>query len=380
MSNPIFIDVSRLGVRATDEALEYIYKSNHDHDGGIWHPHESPLLRRMIELFTKRGLDRLEHVRAQILAWEAGEHHKPSSVQPVGAPPMMERWTPDELSLVRIYLEALPPAQWTIDDHMMGVEYVVQRYLPADELRSEADWLAAKSGMMGKVQANMAAKATTVQADVLLAALPSTVAAATTQFSLSGAFKRVLEYGKARAAENVRAITESVRHQLRSTIVQHLYDQEVGQSSSTLQTKLFDKFATLNRDWRRIAVTEAGECQLQGLVASTKPGSKLKRVEQYANACAFCRKIDGVVATVVSPDADNKDPDTQIWVGKTNIGRSASPRKRVGDTLVARTADEMWWLPAGTAHPHCRGRWVAVIDDEEGEDADFGDWLRATLS
>jgi hypothetical protein len=378
MSNPIFIDVSRIGQQATDDALEFLYKSTHDHDGGIWHPHESPLLRRMIELFTKRGLDRLEHVKNQIIAWESGTLHKPSAVVPP-APGMMERWTPDELSLVRIYLEALPPADWTLDDHMMAVEWVIQRYLPADELRTEADWLATKSTMMGRVQANMDGKVSAKQADVLLAALPSAAHTATVKFNLMGSFRKVLEYGKARAAENVRAITESVRHQLRTVIVQHLYDVDFGATPSTLQAKLFDKFATLNRDWRRIAVTEAGECQLQGLVASMKPGTKLKRVEQYANACQFCQRINGVVATVVAADAPEKDPDKQIWVGKTNVGRSASPRKRVGDTLVARTPDEMWWLPAGTAHPHCRGRWIALPDAEPGDDPDFQEWLDKTL-
>ena len=105
----------------------------------------------------------------------------------------------------------------------------------------------------------------------------------------------------------------------------------------------------------------------------------MKRVEIYASACGFCRKIHGVVATVVTPDHPNKDPDTMVWVGKNNIGRSASPKKRVGDVLVPRTPDEMWWLPAGLAHPHCRGRWVPVIDDEPGDDPEFGDWLRKTL-
>jgi hypothetical protein len=51
----------------------------------------------------------------------------------------------------------------------------------------------------------------------------------------------------------------------------------------------------------------------------------------------------------------------------------------VGDDLVDRTEEEMWWLPAGLAHPHCRGRWVPVLDDEPGDDPEFGDWLRNLL-
>lgn len=380
MSRPVFIDFSRLSVPATNDALEYIFKSTHDHDRGIWAPHESVLIRRLIELFTKRGLDRLEHVKQAIIDWETGVNHKPAAEIPT-PPGMMARWNADELELVKIYLESLPPAQWTLDDHMMAVDYVVQRYLPASELATEAEWMATRAGLMGKVQANMAANVTPKQADVILAALPSTVAAASQVFHLKELELHTLNYGKMRAVENVRALTEDVRHKMRTVVLQHV-EQKVltgDTSGRSLEGKLLDEFAPLNRDWRRIAVTEAGECQLQGFIASVKPFSKVKRVEQYGNACAFCKKIHGRIAEVVPADHPDKDGTTQIWPGKNNIGRSASPRKRVGDDLVARTEDEMWWLPAGVAHPHCRGRWVPVLDEEPGDDPEFAEWLRKLL-
>lgn len=384
MHDPLFLDLTALSEAATDDALEHLFKAVHNDDEGIWAPHESPLLRRLVELFTQRGLARLAHVKEQILAWQAGVHHQPSpGPGPVPKPGMMVRWAPDELSLVRIYLESLPPAQWTIDDHMMSVEFVVQRYLPADELRTEAEWLATKSSLMGKVQANMDAAATAPQADKILAALPSTVDAALQVFQMRPAQRLALEFGAVRCAENVRALTESVRHQLRGTIMQHAEEQMLkvpGVPGEALQTRLFDQFAEMNRDWRRIAVTEAGECQLNGYIAALPPGTKIKRVEQYANACSFCRTLDGKVVTVVSPDEKYKDGENSVWVGKNNVGRSASPRKRVGNVLVPRTPDEMWWVPAGTAHPHCRGRWVRVLQDEPGDDPDFGDFLRKVLS
>lgn len=379
----LFVDLYPLSKPATDDALEYIFKSTHDRDEGIWAPHESVLIRRLIELFTQRGLDRLEYVQKEIQAWATGQKHTAPAAQPIPKPGMMVRWTEDELSLVKLYLETLPPAQWTLDDHMMAVDYVVQRYLPADELKTEAEWLATRSSLMGKVEANMAKQATPKQADTILAALPSTVAAAAQQFTLTQAQQAVLQYGAIRCAENVRALTESVRHRMRSVIMQHVEEQMLklpGVPGQSLQTRLVDEFATLNRDWRRIAVTEAGECQLQGYIANLKPGTKVKRVEQYANACAFCRKIHGIVAEVVSPDAPDKDGQTQVWPGKTNVGRSASPMKRVGNVLVPREEHELYWLPAGVAHPHCRGRWVPVIADEPGDDPAFGDWLRKVLS
>jgi hypothetical protein len=382
--NPLFLDVLPLTVLATNDALEYIFKSNHTHDDGIWLPHDSLLVRRLIELFSRRGLDRLDYVRDQIIAWQNGEHYKEAAVI-IPRPNMMERWSKDELALVKIYLESLFPTEWTLDDHMMAIDYVVQRYLPADELKTEAEWLTTRAGLMGKVQANLDAAVVLSSAvvDKILAAMPSTVDAAATQFNLPAQQKSMLDFARVRAAENVRALTESVRHDMRSTIITHLEGQTsavAGTPSQSLQSKLFDKFAVHNRDWRRIAVTEAGEAQTQGYVASLALGTKIKRVERYANACAFCRKIDGVIATVVSPDHPSKNHDTDVWVGKNNIGRSASPRKRVGDVFVPRTPDEMWHLPAGLAHPHCRGRWVPVIEAEAGDDPDFAAWLQKTLA
>lgn len=375
---PLFIDIASLSTAATDDALEFIFKSTHDRDDGIWAPHDSVLIRRLVELFTRRGLDRLDHVQKEILAWQAGHKHQPTT-QPVAKPGMMERWTEAELSLVKLYLESLPPAQWSLDDHMMAVDYVVQRYLPADELRTEAEWLATRAGLMGKVQANIAAEPTPSQADKILAALPSSVAAATEAFALTAAQQQVLSFGAMRCAENVRALTEELRHKMRATIMHHAEEVMTGAPGESLQTRLLDQFGQLNRDWRRIAVTEAGNCQLNGYIASLKPGTKVKRVEQYKNACSFCRRIHGRIMEVVSPDARYKDGDTQIWPGKSNVGRSASPRKRVGDVLVPREAHELYWVPAGTAHPHCRGRWVPVVEDELGDDPEFAEWLRSTL-
>lgn len=383
----LFLDILHVPVSVSNDALEGIYKAmsdGHDHgDDGIWKPHQSPLLKRLIELFTQRGLDRLVGVKDELQAWLAGHKHQPSAV-PVALPTgTMQRWSADELALAKLYLQSLPVAQWTLDDHMLCVDMVVQTYLPPDVLQPEAEWLAVRAGMMGKVQANMAGDATAKQADKVLAALPSTVAGASAQFALAPQQVKTLDFARVRAVENVQALADGARHKMRAVVAADLEQRAFGgppAGTSSLQTKLLDTFGELNRDWRRVAVTEAGEAQTQGYIASVAPGTKVQRVERYDNACAFCRKIDGAVVTVVAADAADKDPDTMVWPGKNNVGRSASPRKRVGDLLVEREQHEMWQIPAGLAHPHCRGRWVPTIQDRPGDDKDFGDWLRKTLA
>lgn len=374
----LLIDLSAIPDRQTDETLEFLHKAiSRGGDDTIWDAHPDVSVRKLIELFTQRGLLRLEEVNKEVVAWSRGARTTPGirPPRPAGA---MERWGPDELKLVRIYLERLPPAQWTLNDHMMMVDYVVQRYLPADELKSEADWLATRSTLMGRVQTNMA-DLKAKQAEKVAIALPLTVPDALERFQMSPAQRQTVEYAAVHAGENIRQFKEDTRHALRTVVVRRANERALGTERGSLQTELVDRFATLNRDWRRIAVTEAGEALNQGHIASLPPGSRVKRVEQYRGACPFCRSIDGVIATIVAPDAPNKDWDTQIWTGKTNVGRSAAPRKRVGDQLVPRTADEMWTLPAGLAHPHCRGRWLPTIQMKEGDDPDFHKWLVQTL-
>lgn len=377
----LFVDLIDLDEQRTNAALEHLCKAHHDHEDGIWLPMDSPLLARLVELFTQRGLDRLDAFRTELQAWTEGHRHTAGDriERPAGA---MERWNEAERSLVKLYLEHLPPAEWTLDDHMLAVDYLAQRYLPADDMRTEAEWLATRASLMGRVQANMEG-VTAKQADQLLASMPSTVPAVVDQFGATRAQRATMEFAVTRCAENVRNLAEDARHKMRNLIAEHVTQRELGVpqvSGQALESKLLDKFGTLNRDWRRIAVTEAGEAQTQGYVASMAPGTKVKRVEQYRNACSFCRKIDGKVVTIVDPAKEPKDWDNEIWVGKSNVGRSASPRKRVGDAFIEREPEEMWTIPAGLAHPHCRGRWVPTIQDRPGDDAAFGDWMRGVLT
>jgi hypothetical protein len=378
----LLVDISSLSETQSDRALHTIYKAIHDHgdDDAIWKEMDSPFLRRLVELFTQRGLMRLDGFRKELVEWINGEKHR-AGERPSRPDGMMQRWSAAELRLVKLYLETLPPEAFTLDDWMMVVDYLTMRYLPPDDLRTEAEWLSTRATLMGRVQANMESLSTK-QADTVLAALPSTVAEAVSEFVMSTAQRAMLDYARVRAAENVQKLADDTRHRMRYVIAQHHEQQMLkipGTPGQSLQTRLLDEFATLNRDWRRIAVTEAVEDQNQGVIANMKPGSKVKRLEHYVGACAFCKKIDGMVFNVVDPGATDKDDWTDVWVGKTNVGRSAAPRKRVGKELIPREAAEMWAPAAGVQHPHCRGRWLPVLEAEPGDDPDFAEWLRKKL-
>jgi hypothetical protein len=192
----------------------------------------------------------------------------------------------------------------------------------------------------------------------------------------------IIDYGRARCAESIVSLTNFMRSRIKGVILNHQELVILGGGSPiagpSLQSKLFDEFATLNRDWRRIAITEPGEMANQGFVSSMVAGSRLKRIEQYSGACPFCRKWDGKVFEVVPPTKKNKNWDTEIWTGKSNVGRSASPYKRVGGQLIKRLDAEMWKPSSGLFHPHCRGRWVKVGQGAEADE--FSLWLDGFLA
>lgn len=372
----LLFNLGALSCECTEEVLEVMAKALSGENGerpDIWAQHESPYVQALIELFSSRGLMRLAKVKEELDAWMAGKNANggPQQPKPHFGP------SGSELALVKIYLEAIPPSEFSIADWALLVDYLVARWMPASSLQFEADWLAVRATFMGKVQANIAGLSAS-DAERALAAMPNTAKAAVAKFNPGEAMKRTLEYERARCSDNVQAISESTRHALKTVIMAHEQQRMLGATppQQALQSQLFDTFATLNKDWRRIATTEVGDAAGNGMIASLEFGTKVRRIEQYKGACPFCKKIHGMVFTVVDPAKKDKNWDTEVWVGKTNIGRSASKKKRVGDELVDRTDAEMWKVPAGTVHPHCRGTWHVEQDGGPSPDPSFDTWLQ----
>lgn len=380
----VLVDLECLCEAHTDGVLDFVFKAQSEEPGdSIWDPHPNPFIRRIVELFTRRGLDRIAGMETELRKWIGGDMHKPSHERPARPAGAMERWSATEIGLTRLYLESLPRDQFALDDWLLLTDYLVHRYLPSSDLRTEAEWLATRSNLMGRVQAAMADQdVSEPRADHILAALPATPDEAARVFGMTAAQRAALDYGNAHAAENVAALTDAIRHRMRRLIMDYTEAQFLGdktKAAESLETRLRDEFGQANRDWRRIAVTEAGENLNQGVVGSLPVGARLKRVEKYRGACAFCRSIDGKIVTVAAPDDPKKDGANQVWVGKTNIGRSASPKKREGGRLVDREPKEMWWVPAGTVHPHCRGAWVHLAEPTLRADPKFSAWMDEVL-
>ncbi|HEY0205310.1 MAG TPA: hypothetical protein VGC15_14295 [Acetobacteraceae bacterium] len=348
----------------------------------IWTPHDNPYVTAHVEDVTRRlqlVLERIQDALARILLGEPIGHLSKAAV------PWM-RWDPARFESARVELEMKPPELFSLDDWMLLADYLIQRYLPDGVINDEAEYLTVRASILGKIQAAQRGAAPPPDTMAAWSTLTPTHFAHVPERVLSPVELQVMQYAKQAAAVHIGSVTEAARAGMKSIILEHVQAQVLGQREGTaahLKTRLFDHFGQLNRDMRRIAVTEAGECVCQGFIAAQPPGARVKRIEAYRGACKFCKSINGKVFTVCAPDDPNRSGTENIWLGKTNAGRSAAARRKVGGIMIERAEGERWWVAAGVQHPHCRGAWVLAPEEMKappGVTPEFQAFMAALLA
>lgn len=384
MNNDILLlDIGPVADCHCNDAIEGMFKALSESPDGdersIWAPHDNPYLTVHVEDVTRRLqaiLERIQDAIAQLLTGA-----------PIGSLAKADvpwlRWSPEQFEAVRFALEHKASEFYTLDDWMMVADYLIQRYLPDGVIEDEAEYLTVRATILGKIQARSGQVLPPPDVMAVWATLTPTLFAHVPPRALSPVELSIMEIAKTRAALHIGRVTEGVRGRMKDIIVQHVQAKILGQKEgrdTALRSALFDAFGTLNRDFRRIAVTEAGECALTGYIASCAPGTRVKRMEAYRGACKFCKSIHGKVFTVVAADDPARNGVTDVWVGKTNAGRSASPNKRVGPILSERSPDERWWVACGVIHPHCRGAWVTMPDAPPGTSPAFASFMDGLLA
>jgi hypothetical protein len=161
--------------------------------------------------------------------------------------------------------------------------------------------------------------------------------------------REVIEQAKERALELVDGLKDSTRHLIAGELLDAQAERRTPQQTAG---RLLDRFATLNRDWRRLAITEASMHRAHGFLSGLPEG---ETVEWFAapDACPHCLKLHGRHFTVRHSPGDG---EAEVWPGKSNAGRSFSPKDVDGRT---RSPDELAW-PTIPLHPHCRCRWLRI--------------------
>lgn len=380
MAVTCLVDIGGIPDSCCDDVLEDMAKAFADRPEGMWRPLENRWARATCEAFTVRVQSIINQMESALRRFLEGQ---PGALRKADVPWL--RWDEARFEQTRNRLESFDISSMAYDDFELLIEYLIQRYLPPNVIEDLADFLSVRSALMGKIQANLETdrRVTDPMVDTIAALLPTTFMHVSPRV-LTPRELSMMAYGRAHAGENIRHASEQMRHRLGVIAIEHVQAGMLGQREGTwkhAETRMFDEFAQANRDLRRIAVTEAGEMVNQGYITSLSPGQQVKRIEAYdPYVCDFCKSINGKVFTVVDPAKRNKDWQAEVWSGKTNIGRSASRMKRIGDHLVERTEDEMWAPASGVQHPHCRGSWIPVTDRPPEVSQEFFDWLNETLA
>ena len=387
------IDIGAVPDCHCNDAIEGMFKALAIDPGGddatIWEPHPNVMIRGLVEEMTVRFQTILLNMQAafdrMLFGGSGGPLQKggPADVFLAKAEPASEpwqRWTPEDVDEITARLHNTPASELSVDDWLLGAEAVVQRYLPDGVIKTQAEYMTVQSVLLGRIQANLA-KQEAERLARLHSNLPGRLEDVPHQ-ALTLVERQTIQFASARAAIHIGSVTDAARSRMKTIIIDKIEAQVLGEPKGTaqdLRQQLFDEFGQLNRDFRRIAVTEAGEACNQGFVAGMQPGVTIRRQEAYKGACEFCRTINGKTFVVVAANEPHKDGETQVWVGKTNVGRSASPRKRVGKVLMEREQVERWWPAAGVMHPHCRGSWIRASTMPEGVDPAFEAWAQAYM-
>jgi hypothetical protein len=157
-----------------------------------------------------------------------------------------------------------------------------------------------------------------------------------------------LAWTRQRGLEYAQHLTEDARHALVASMID---SRMASESPKGLERRLLDGFGQLNRDWRRIALTESAMAVQNAILGSVDPAEGWVAVWTAApNACPYCLAQHHRKFRVVAPNDPKRNGDTDLWVGKSNIGRSA--HKYSTKLGRFREKPEMWW-PCVPCHPNC---------------------------
>jgi hypothetical protein len=143
-------------------------------------------------------------------------------------------------------------------------------------------------------------------------------------------------------AQKIVGIDDAVRNQIKDTL---LWNIRNGASKQQTAQDLFHAFGALNKDWQRVADTEAVNTQNMAYIKQLQADNAgnpvyLQRYE-LPGACPTCEKFNGAVALYSDkPLPGFKGDGTAkyaVWEGQETNGKG---------------------LVMGTIHPRCRGSWI----------------------
>jgi len=260
------------------------------------------------------------------------------------------------------------------DQEIERLEKIIQRALKVD--MATVRKLIVQSAAAGKLAENTVMGRTL---QISIAKLPKTIQEAIKTLKLTQREVRSLQWAQEFAATNVTAVTDRARAKIKNTVMQGIQQRT---SPKVLANKLYNEVAldprsVMNRDWERVAITEMNRSSNDAFISAMNEDEYVLG-NSHDDACPHCKRLIDLKIYKVTHDPPafygDLDPkskeyedlaerwENEIWVGKTNVGRSTSPRKQTPEGLVDREHSELS-MPVLPLHPHCRCRWSRWIPD-----------------
>lgn len=234
----------------------------------------------------------------------------------------------------------------------------------------------------------------------MLSKLPKTIQEAMKKYGLSvegaNALKIAIEEGAANMSNTTANTIQAVRETIVESTKAHGNSSDVLDRLKKMMLKEGTELGELNRDWQRVAIHETNKIFNDGYLAAMNDGDFVVGISM-PDACEYCMDlINGKVYRVrkePAPDYSNMRGEekekwmrvweTEVWAGKTNMGRSTAKRKRINplvgnkeDNLRYREHEELS-MPTIPLHVICRCRYMRINPEFQWVDEDDRMRLRA---
>lgn len=313
----------------------------------LWTPHDDPQLGRFEDELTAVGSSYLYAVQREVWT-DLGLPELPEDVlreaYHTATLPTFAKAAPpsrgEAFGRARRFFEGLRGMVRAVTPRQVRelAEAITEKWYSEGRIETRAQRQAMKNLLAGKIY--QGAKLPRVRQANLEAVAQSVVAP-------DPGGLRALEYARERSGELIRGLKDATRQQVALTVLEY---QAAPSTPFELASRLQDRFATLNRDHRRVALTETAMAYGNGFLAGI-PVGEFVEWRAALDCCKHCKKYHGKTFKVVSEPGDHH---TEVWVGKSNFGRSFAPTTADGRR---RTEDELAG-PVIPAHQNCRCNYV----------------------
>lgn len=200
------------------------------------------------------------------------------------------------------------------------------------------------------------------------------------KYALTGKETRAIKWMESDGARDLSAATGEMVARVQAVISDGIKTRQTySEIKRALELEMSDDAKEINRNWKRVAITEINRAYNTGYLATLGGGSFVVG-SSASDACEEClRDINDKIFAVIEPgdvpSYSNLDPKTKaykdaewiwekcMWTGKDNVGRSRAARKRVNDMLIDRSHHEKS-MPAVPYHPYCRCVLIKITENQ----------------